>query len=275
MLFQLGEKDLQRAMSGPGNRGEGSSAATNPSSSTSTTANTTTTTNTSGYTLPVGPLISRNLSYVLNLPYLPPLPQIRSLLISSEPDAANGRSEGSQVRLQDRIAALTSTQEKREALIELKQALALSVSSAKDELPSSTASSSSSSLQGEEEDTASWTTLEESLAHRLLLASCYVLSTPPHLHEAKHELEVARAALRTWVSPPTLSMTGTAAGAGANASAVGAATTKERRAARVQRSRAWSGNLLLALANVVEMQGGSREEVRRLMGWREKALNAK
>ncbi|PWN19559.1 hypothetical protein BCV69DRAFT_300380 [Microstroma glucosiphilum] len=235
--------------------GEGSSAANGPSSSTNTS------TSTGGYTLPVGPLISRNLSYVLKLPHLPALPQIHSLLIASEPniatppDASQGQTSN-QLQLQERIKALTNTQQKREALIELKQALALSVSSAKDELPSSI------SQQGEEDEEASWTSLQEGLEHRLLLAACYALSTPPHLHEAKHELEVARASLRAWISPPTL------AGAGG----VG---MKERRSARMQRSAAWSGDLLLALANVVEMQGGSREEVKRLMGWREKALGAK
>lgn len=259
-------------MGGPGNtdRGESSSAASGPSSSTGT----------SGYTLPVGPLISRNLSYVLTLPHLPPLPQIRSLLISSQPQPDIARPpEGtqeqgaSQVQLQERIKALTSTQQKREALLELRQALALSVSSAKDELPSSSSTPPLQGGGGEEEDAASWKTLEESLSHRLLLAACYTLSTPPQLHEAKHELEVARASLRAWISPPTSTGASTPAGAGAGAG--GAVTTKERRSARMERSRSWSGDLLLALANVVEMQGGSREEVKRLMAWREKALIVK
>lgn len=188
------------------------------------------------YKLPVAPLISRNLSYVLNPQNLPDLPLAflrndcltRSLPFSSGDE---GSVELLPIRsaeeLQDTIRRQIPLESPQwDATVELMQALALVVAS-----PAEKESSTASGVNS------------DNIRDRILLAACY--AALHQLPKARSVLEAAREESR-------------------------AQWTRDRKANNAQQASLSTDNtrpLLLALANVAALQRNQDADAKRFLRW--------
>ncbi|CAO1638473.1 unnamed protein product [Sympodiomycopsis kandeliae] len=188
----------------------------------------------SSYKLPVAPLITRNLDYVMNpqnLPYLPLKFLREECLTSSIPFPIDYAAQDIQllpiVSAEDLHARIRKTipiqSLQWEHTTQLMQALALVVASPADQTASSAENESVSNAQ-----------------HRLLLASCYVALD--QLHKARTVLEVAREVIRP-------------------------AKKSQQTATDAQTSKTVARQVLVALSNVAALQGNQDTDAKRFLKW--------